>query len=93
MIQQIDHDPVYRMRCLNQLIFQMEEALAEYRCLESKERLCGLDPEEVDRRIQLSFFLARSLKRYLELNTVGIEGVIHPGLLQAVEEVVRHDFL
>lgn len=93
MIQQIDLDPLYRIRSLNQLISQMEGNLAEFRRLESKKRLAGLVPEEVDRRILLAFFLARDLKRYLELNSIGIEGVVHPGLRQAVEEVTRnHSF-
>lgn len=93
MIRQIDLDPVYRIRSLNQLISQMEGNLSEYRRLESKERLAGLDPEEVDRHIQLAFFLSRDLKRYLELNNIGIEGVVHPGLRQAVEEVARNHSL
>ncbi len=93
MIRQIDLDLVYRIRCLNHLISQMEANLAEYRRLDSKKRLAGLDPEEVDRHIQLAFFLARDLKRYLELNSIGIEGVVHPGLRQAVEEVAKNHSL
>ena len=91
MIRQIDLDPVYRIRTLNHLISQMEGNLAEYRRLESKKGLAGLDPEEVDRHIQLAFFLSRDLKRYLELNSTRIEGVVHPGLRQAVEEVTRQN--